>query len=111
MPIVSSVIQEDSTQGDVHRWITEFHTDDKGVVHRMFYMVDAGVDVDVTLARNAARIEEQMATDAAERRLDNFYQQSVGKVNSYLRGLTAAERKTAIGLTDAEDDQLFERGV
>ena len=58
MPIVSSVIAEDSRQIDGRRWVREQHTDHVGVVREAVYMAEAGQIID--LAASAARIDAQL---------------------------------------------------
>jgi len=69
MPIVSSRIAEDSRQIDGRRWVREQHTDQRGVVHEVVYMAEAGQMVD--LVASAARIlaqltEAEIAANEAE---------------------------------------------
>lgn len=68
MPIVSSRYEVDAhAQRDGHRYVTEFHTDSTGAVHRIEYgpMAD-GTDYQAIMEARAVMLGEQLAAQEAE---------------------------------------------
>lgn len=71
MPIVSSLIVEDSAQKDGRRWIRERHTDQIGQRYEFAYLCAAVFDAAAALAAripfvNAALIADEVAANVAD---------------------------------------------
>ena len=67
MPIVSSTYEVGHAQRDGKRYVTEYHTDSTGFVHRIEYgpMAD-GTDYQSIMQARAAQIAEQLAQQEAD---------------------------------------------
>lgn len=71
MPIVSSVLVEDSRQADTRRWIRERHTDQVGQRYEFAYLCAAAFDAAAALAArvpgiNAGLIADEVAANVAD---------------------------------------------
>lgn len=71
MPIVASVVIEDSRQADGRRWIREHHTDQLGVVYERAYMALAGDVIDVNAP--VAALNQQLVNAEIRRNLAQIY--------------------------------------
>lgn len=71
MPIVSSLIVEDSAQKDTRRWIRERHTDQIGQRYEFAYLCAAAFDATAAMAArvpsiNASLIIDEIAANVAD---------------------------------------------
>lgn len=71
MPIVTSVVVDDSPQADGRRWIREHHTDQLGVVYERAYMALAGDVIDVNAP--VAALNQHLVETELRRNLTQIY--------------------------------------
>lgn len=74
MPIVSSIVKENSPQVDGRRWVREWHTDQVGLVHERAYMAEVGQDVVAGFPAAIALLNQQLIDAEIARNLAAIYQ-------------------------------------
>ena len=71
MPIVSSAHTVGHSQVDGRKYVTESHTDDAGVVHRVEYLAVVNADYVAIRDARAVQINEQLAEAEAQSLLND----------------------------------------
>ena len=92
MPIVTSVIVDQTTQADGSLSVHERHTDHTGLTYDVNYFAPAGMDIDAVLSARASKIGSDIdAREAIEAEANNYTLPI--RTDDLMLRLTAAERK------------------
>lgn len=108
--IVSSKFLLEHAQKDGRRFVQEYHTDDKGVVHKEgYYLAAAGADYDAVMRARVPQVEAQIAEAVRSEKYAADEDSAQTKLDTYVARLSDDDAKRLIRYTDDELATVRER--